>query len=471
MGKTLRNILVAGILGTMVLFNPIKSLAEEILNKTYAVPMSDSAGFVGDVNLNLVAQVNEKGKKFTLGIKTEDYNRKDWRGDERENLPAKHSRITYNSTGACLLHPPEVALNETQQAAYVIPDYRLEILKPLEESFKVKWASTITEKGIHFALQKLGLVCSEQIFDAIEKFSSWQGKRKYEGVLGRLKTQQDCENYVETEIEFYPVNHLWGVTETARSLELPFDMSKIEGKAPLYLYLNVGIERGNTVGMLENIVIPFSLNGEGKIEETEAAKGFEEYFFNKKEAKRLEEIIDSNSGMHLSVSARVYPYLGLETKDAGARSYVFPNDTQSNINQYVQVFATKYQAQKFISYLVNNYLENFKKYFIFNKENVVSFMSFDLHEQKSRDILLNTLFMYEKRIGAEFYFPDCYRAMTEGGPKIPLSADAFIRSVKFAQDMKGKSANEFHELAEERYGTLGKQKSIEEIIVYAIISQ
>ncbi len=272
--------------------------AIEIFDENYKVPLIDEFEKEIPEKLTVRVELDEEKNILYFGNYTQDYNREDWSGTEKELLPVneRHTNINPVYSKIFILHPPKVKISKQEQRAFLVPQYKWDKnLKPYEEHEEAQMAIKGGEKIIDWALEQIPIPFFKDFIEEGIKNATEKEWKHYEELFEKTKA-----GYTATIIPSQIPNKILGYTETARESKIHFDMSKTEGEIPLYLWAKIALgdpskashgSFANKYGELENIVINFSLmggkeTGEKKIIAEEPQK-LENYFFQGDELKSI----------------------------------------------------------------------------------------------------------------------------------------------------------------------------------------
>ena len=272
MEKTLRNIVGGVLIGASVLFNPIKSHAEEIINgfvdKVYPIKMTSEYGEKTEEKLGIEIDLDQEEKILSFAYITENYDKENWsKEEEKIPLPARYTNINHNFTKVFVLHPKEVEISNIEQVAYIVPQHEREFLKPLEESPKAQLTLKTGELLMNWVIGEIGIPFANELFDKFIEYSIEKSEKQYNEIFKEIN-----EDYTATQIPSFPVDRFGGFMETARGYIISFDMSEApKGDVPMSLWAKIALGNPsqsshgsfpNRYGELENIIINFSLEGE-----------------------------------------------------------------------------------------------------------------------------------------------------------------------------------------------------------------
>ncbi len=345
--------------------------AMEIFDENYNVPLMDEFGEEISEKLTLTAELDEEKNILYFGNYTQDYDKEDWSGTEKELIPIneRHTNINYVYSKTFILHPPEVKISQQEQRAFLVPQYAWDLnLKPYEEHQEAQMMIEGGEKIIDWALGKIPIPFFKEFIEEGFENATEKEEEYYEEMFNRLK-----EGYTITIIPSQIPNKILGYTETAREYKIYFDMSEVEGEVPIYLWTKIALgdpsistdnEFPNKYGELENIVIGFSLKrGEGIREEGEEEReiknlGLEDYFLQGKELEGIELAPDFEGEENpwiltpkkMGEARANAPYLKT-MKNLGGALYLIPSKEEepSEITFMVTQFDTKINGWEFLS--------------------------------------------------------------------------------------------------------------------------
>lgn len=296
--KKLRNILAGAMLGASLFFTPVQSHAqkkedlthmyskptwEEILNETYSVEMIDEYKKKTQQKLQLTAIVCDEEKFIQFDYQIENFDKTNWtREEERIPLNKRHTNINHTYTRVFILHPKEVRISGLEQAAYIIPPHRWEVLEPLEKSPKAELILKGGEKVVDWAIKKSKIPFAKELFDKFVEYSREKERENYNEMFKKIN-----ENYVVTQIPSFPIDTFRAPIETARAYKVFFDTANAKDEEiPLTIWTKIALgdpslaphgSFPNKYGELEGIAINFSLRG----------YSLKDYFLHKKELEGI----------------------------------------------------------------------------------------------------------------------------------------------------------------------------------------
>ncbi len=287
--KSLRNFLSAICLSASIFFSPFQSFAdkETIFNQTYSVPMTYEFGEETEEKIRVQASLDSEKNILYFGTYTQDYNRRNWIGDKKQKfpIPNRHTIINYNQSRIFILHPQRAKISETQQRAFIVPQYKwISELEPYEEREGVQLLVEAGDKIVDKILSKIPFL--GKAFDKFIKDSKEKEKEYYEAIFEKID-----EDYTAIQIPPYIPKSLIGYSETAREYTIEFDTGNTQDEIPMFLWIKIALgdpsnaaygSFPNKYGELENILIKFNLN-EDKIKREELYP----YFFHGRELMHL----------------------------------------------------------------------------------------------------------------------------------------------------------------------------------------
>ncbi len=264
--KNLRSILAALFLSASSLL-PMKAFSEQeqFFDKTYPVEMTYEYGEKVREDIKVQASLDAEANTILLSVYTQDYNRRNWIGNEKIALPVpkRHTSINHNFSRIFVLGPQRVKIDELEQRVYTVPQYRWsQKLEPYEESetaqLMVETGETLVDKFFS-AIPLLDKVYEKFVKDAKEK-----EEERYDQIFEKIE-----KDYVRKRVPSYIPRDLLGETETAREYTIKFDTGTLQEEIPVYLWLRIALgdpsdarygSPPNKYGQLENILIQFKLN-------------------------------------------------------------------------------------------------------------------------------------------------------------------------------------------------------------------
>ena len=241
---------------------PLNSL----LDTTYKIKMIYDHGGKSSEHLTIASYLSYEGEDLYFRNYTQDYDRKSWKGNEKEKIPVpyRHTKLNSEWSEIYIIHSKKVKISGTNQTAYFVPQYEWEELKPLEEDKKAQLLVGGSEKLLDWTLGKIPF--SEEVLNLILKKAEKTTQEYYSELLN--KTNKD---YIIEKIPTYIPAKLIGHTETAREYEIAFNLNNLnESSSETYLVANIflgdpsessGNSFQNKRGELEDIIIKFNLNG------------------------------------------------------------------------------------------------------------------------------------------------------------------------------------------------------------------
>jgi hypothetical protein len=288
--KTLKTLLSAACLAASLLFSPVKTFADKeiIFNQVYSVPMTDEYGKKSEENLRVKALLDADANTLSLLTYTQDYNRKNWIGTDKQKLPIpqRHTNINHGNSRIFVLRPSRVKVSEISQKAFLVPQYTWDSeLEPYEEKESAQFSIEIADYLMDRVISKIPFL--RKAFEKFIKNAKEEEEEYYEAIFEKIN-----EEYIATRIPPYIPKNLMGYTETAREYILKFNTGNTQDEIPMFLWLKIALgdpsiaahgSFPNKYGHLEDILIKFNLN-ENKVKREELY----EYFFHKNELEYLD---------------------------------------------------------------------------------------------------------------------------------------------------------------------------------------
>lgn len=180
--------------------------------------------------------VNKERDTLYFGIYTQDYNRSDWSGTDKEKVPpnVRHTGINYTFSRTVILYPSTVKISGIEQRAFLVPQYKWDIgLKPFEEHREAQLALKGTEKIVDWMSKGF----SKRIFRGARNANSKERKRFLESILKTIVRK----DYTASIIPVFIPNKILGYTETAREYRIDFDTSNLRGKEKAYIFSTIAL--------------------------------------------------------------------------------------------------------------------------------------------------------------------------------------------------------------------------------------
>jgi hypothetical protein len=403
----------------------------EISNENYSVPIKNEFKKSMQEKLRIMVELDKKNNILYIGNYTQDYDRKDWSGTEKELLPTdqRHIGINHVYSKTFILHPPEVKITNQEQIAFLIPNYSWDKnLTPYEEHKEAQMAIEGGEKIIDWALEQIPIPFFRDFIEqGIENATEKEEEKYYETLFE--KTQ---EGYTATIIPSQIPNKIFGYTETARESKIYFDTSKLKEKVQIYLWTKIALGNPtisadnsfpNKYGELENVVIEFSLEKKEieSVEEVDKINNeLDWYFLQGKELEGItlvpkKDLEDQIIGALISKEAfnnpLVYPEHMIELyknsgmkniKRGGIATYtITPNE---RFNMLVVQFESDMPSREFIG----DYFATVDRPIVLKKDHTYVHINIDTEnlEKEQLNDWVSSFLNYDKRIDSESIWID-----------------------------------------------------------------
>jgi hypothetical protein len=270
MRTSLKGIIAAVCLATSSLFFPIQNFAEKkiVFNETYPVPMIYEDGKKAEEEkINIQASIDNETNSISLGVYTQDYNRKNWRGNRKESLPLseQYTRINHTYSKIFILRPSRIKIENQEQKIYTVPQHEwYSELQPYEKDQRSQLLIETGIRTIDKILSKIPFL--NRSYDKYLEDAKQKETEYYDNLFESIEP-----DYVRTKISPYIPKKLIGCTETAREYDIQFDIGNTQDEIPVYAWLRIDLGDSsiagqgcfpNRYGKLENILIKFTLNEE-----------------------------------------------------------------------------------------------------------------------------------------------------------------------------------------------------------------
>ncbi len=281
----------------------------QVSDKSYPINLKYESGEDSKEIFRITLELDQKTNTLYLGNYTQDYNRQNWQGSDKEKLPtyARHTRINPFSK-TFILHPPEIKISGMEQKIFLVSQNKYgwdQNAKPYEKHAEAQRIIEGGQKIVDWAVGKIPIPYFSDFFN------NWiQSSKDKENIDIRETVSKIRNGYTATIIPSYIKNNLLGSVETAREYKIKIDTSQINGDVPLYLLTKIILGDStnapsgsfpNKYGELENVVLEFRLKGNKNnivrdVKQKTTDKKFEMCFYydggRRKDGKNpIEEII------------------------------------------------------------------------------------------------------------------------------------------------------------------------------------
>jgi len=236
-----------------------------IHNETHNLQLKEDGRLIKVVRITTTAELDRNNKVLRFTFFTDNYDKQDWtRKEKRVPIFARHTKVAPQYMGIIILHPNNVEVLDTRQQAYHVSErkgYKWVALSSYEENKKAQIATEVSEELINYLLSYIpfGNVGYKQLVK--------QMKKRDEQYYGSIFPER--VEYTTTSIPLHHSRKLIGYTETARSIEIPFNTSG-QGNNEISFWINPAFGdpslrslQGGTFplgfGRLEGVVVKFSL--------------------------------------------------------------------------------------------------------------------------------------------------------------------------------------------------------------------
>lgn len=284
---------------------------QEIYNKTHMLQLKSEDRTIKTERITTVGELDTGENKFRFSFYTKDFDKQDWT-EEEERIPLhiRHASVAPQYMGMIILHPESVQVGESKQKAFLVREnmfskkYRWEELIPYEDNKNAQIAMGIGEKVVDELLSKIPF--AKEGFKSLLKYCAKKNKEYYDSIF------KEKASFVATMIPLHIPKAIIGFTETAMSIEIPFDLRKAEGEQKLSFWINpafgnpsINYSEGTWspgFGRLEGTTVNFTLKGKSEIKEEEekkdikSANNLDKYFLRNKHIKIKEIMINGIRG-------------------------------------------------------------------------------------------------------------------------------------------------------------------------------
>ncbi len=418
--RSLRNAIAGVFLAASLLF-PIKTFPdkETVFNQTYPIQMTYDYGDKITENLKIKASLDEETNTFYLGIYTQDYNRKNWAGDEKISItiPQRHTSINQSNSRIFILHP--VKISELEQKAYIVPQYKwVSELEPYETRETSQLMVETLEKTRSKIFSKIPFL--NKLYDKFVKHTEEKESEYYNKIFDKINP-----DYTRSKISPYIPKNPIGYTETAREYTIKFDIGDTQDEIPMFVWLKIALgdpsqssygSFPNRYGELENILIKFNLN-ENNVKREELYS----YFFHESELRYLNIAKKNIEGTKSNPAIITIKNLDWEEREPYEEDKVLRIGTAEYILKQSKYSTEKGLTLKIVQFISQKDREEFMKkrekikYPSFFKETILSYME----EPTIKDVL-NPLKRFDEE-QLSFYFDLILDYMNRTGMQIILS--------------------------------------------------
>ncbi len=379
--KSLKKVLSAAFFGASLFFSPMTFADREtVFNETYSVPMTYEFGKEIEEKIRIHASLDADTNTIYVSTYTQDYNRRNWIGDEKQKLPAykRHTNINYMNSRFFILRPQRVKVSGIEQKAFIVPQYRwISGLESYEEKEGTQFIVEESQRTLKRIFSKIPFL--NKIYDKFIKDAKEKEEEYYEAIFDKID-----EDYIAIQVPPYIPKNLIGYTETAREYIIQFD-TNMQDKIPMFIWLKIALgdpsnssfgSFPNKYGELENILIKFNLN-ENKIKREELY----DYFFHRDELKHLNIAKRNIEGTGSNPAIITIKNLKLEERELyeedrvlriGMAEYIFQeggDSLEKDLSFAIVQFETKRDRENFIQKKRGEL-----KYPTFFKESIMSFI-------------------------------------------------------------------------------------------------
>lgn len=267
MKNVFRGMVAGACLAASSLFFPLQSFADKevVSNETYSITMKDDYKNETEEKTRIQVSLDSDTDTLYFGVYTQDYNRQDWRGDEKEFLPTpnKHTWINHSNSMIFAFGPSRVKISDIEQSAYLVPRYEWETgLQPYEKDQRTQLLFETMSKAIDKVISKVPFL--NKIYDKYIKDAQQKQEDYYDALFANINP-----DYVRKRIPSYIPKTLLLQSETAREYAIQFDIGNTTDEIPMYLWLKIAEGESsrasygsppNRYGVLENVLVKFTLN-------------------------------------------------------------------------------------------------------------------------------------------------------------------------------------------------------------------
>jgi hypothetical protein len=267
MRKGINGLVAAACLAASSLLFPLQTFADKevVSNQIYPITMVSESGYKTQEKTRIQVSIDSDIDTLYLGIYTQDYNRRDWTGDEKEllTLPNRFTNLNHDHLRFFIFGPSRAKISDIEQSAYLVPRYQWETeLQPYEKDQRTQLLMETVSKAIDKIISKIPFL--NKSYDKYIKDAEQKEEDYYDALFADINP-----DYVRKRIPSYIPKTLIGQTETAREYAIQFDIGNTKDEIPMYVWLklaegkNQKADHGSpkhSYGELENISIKFTLN-------------------------------------------------------------------------------------------------------------------------------------------------------------------------------------------------------------------
>ena len=187
--------------------------------------------------ITTVGELDTGENKFRFTFYTKDFDKQDWSKEEKRiPLHIRHTNTAPQYMGIIIFHPENMKVLESKQKGFLVRDsmfskkYGWEELLPYKDHRNAQIAMGVGENVIDKLLSQISF--AKEGYKQLVEYCAKQNKRYYDSIF------KEKENYVATMIPLHIPKDIIGFTETARSIEIPFDVSAAQGEQKISFWIN-----------------------------------------------------------------------------------------------------------------------------------------------------------------------------------------------------------------------------------------
>ena len=237
---------------------------QEIYNKSHMLQLKSDNRTIKTERITTVGELDTGENKFRFTFYTKDFDKQDWSKEEKRiPLHIRHTNTAPQYMGIIIFHSENVKVLESKQKGFLVRDsmfskkYGWEELLPYKDHRNAQLAMGVGEKVIDKLLSKIPF--AKEGYKQLVEYCAKQNKRYYESIF------KEKENYVATMLPLHIPKDIIGFTETARSIEIPFDLSAAQGEQKISFWINPAfgnpsVNSTTGFGRLEGLIINFNLS-------------------------------------------------------------------------------------------------------------------------------------------------------------------------------------------------------------------
>ena len=210
---------------------------QEIYNKTHMLQLKSDNRTIKTERITTVGELDAGENKFRFTFYTKDFDKQDWSKEEKRiPLHIRHTNTAPQYMGIIIFHSENVKVLESKQKGFLVRDsmfskkYGWEELLPYKDHRNAQIAMGVGEKVIDKLLTTIPF--AKEGYKQLVEYCAKQNKRYYESIF------KEKENYVATMLPLHIPKDIIGFTETARSIEIPFDLSAAQGEQKMSFWIN-----------------------------------------------------------------------------------------------------------------------------------------------------------------------------------------------------------------------------------------